>query len=217
MRRCIDHNIGEADLLIARHEFLRREPRDLFYRTATELIRLAMEKRTTISISEALGTLLQTWNKSFYRFHGKFDERHFQDLDHVVKQRAEKWRQWRSRSLTSIRDEETSDIADVFTSFENVVGPVGAAKILHLLSPDFFPLWDRKIATSYGVSLQKTGENAPQYLRFMEITRQQVSGLGNTVLRANGILKLIDEYNYAVITNGWLRRGESGQLEIVES
>jgi len=217
MRRRIDYNIGEADLLMARREFLRREPRDLFYRTATELIRLAIEEQTTISISEALGTLLQTWNKSFYRFHGKFDESHFQDLEKAVTQRAEKWRQWRGRSIASVRDEEKNDIADVFTSFETIVGPVGAAKILHLLSPDFFPLWDRKIATGYSVSLRKTGKNAPQYLRFIEITAHQVSGLGSTDLPTNGILKLIDEYNYVVITKGWLRRGASGQLEVVES
>ncbi len=218
MRRRIDHhNIAEADLLVARQEFLRREPRDLFYRAATELIRLAIEdEQATISVSEALGTLLQTWNKSFYRFHGKFDESHFQGLEKVVKQQEEKWKGWRSRSIASIQDEEKNGIADVFRSFENLVGPVGAAKILHLLSPDFFPLWDRKIATAYGVSLRKTGKNAPQYFRFMEITGQQVSKLGNANLPANGTLKLIDEYNYVVITKGWLRRGASGQLEVVD-
>lgn len=217
MRQRIDHSIGEADLMIARQEFLRREPRDLFYRTATELIRLAIEDRTTISISEALGTLLQTWNKSFYRFHGKFDERHFHDLDHVVKQHSEKWKHWRGRALTSLQDEEREDVVAVFASFEIVVGPVGAAKILHLLSPDFFPLGDRKIATAYGVALRKAGKNATQYLRFMEITRHQVSGLGDVNIPVKGMLKRIDEYNYAVITNGWLKRGDNGRLEIVDS
>lgn len=75
---------------------------------------------------------------------------------------------------------------------------------MHLLSPEFFPLWDRTIASKYGVALKRRGENGSLYLRFMEITKEQVSGLGKSGVGSRGILKLIDEYNYAVFTKGWL-------------
>jgi hypothetical protein len=204
MRKPVSYTLKESDLLAARQKFREQESRDLFYRAATELVRLALDGQTSISVAEALGTLLQTWNKSFYRFHGKFDEAHFQALESVVEEGSEKWQQWRGRSIETLGDDEQNDISETFAALETVIGPVGAAKAMHLLSPEFFPLWDRTIASKYGVSLKPRGENAPAYLRFMEITKQQVSGLGNTELRSQGILKLIDEYNYSVFTKGWL-------------
>ena len=204
MNERVRYSLSESDLLLARQKFLQYESRDLFYRVATELVRLALNGQTKISVSEALGTLLQTWNSSFYRFHGKFDETHFRTLENVLEERSEKWRRWRDRSIESIREDEKDDISEAFTALEMIIGPVGAAKALHLLSPDFFPLWDRTIASRYGVALKSRGKNDVQYLRFVEITKQQVVGLGNIKLRSQGILKLIDEYNYSVYTKGWL-------------
>lgn len=204
MSKPVCYTLKESDLLAARQKFREQESRDLFYRAATELVRLALDGQTSISVAEALGTLLQTWNKSFYRFHGKFDEAHLQALERVVEERSAKWEQWRGRSIETLRGDEKPDISETFAALENIIGPVGAAKAMHLLSPDFFPLWDRTIASKYGVALKRRGENAPLYLRFMEITKEQVSGLGNTQVGSHGILKLIDEYNYAVFTKGWL-------------
>lgn len=82
------------DIEAARQAFEANEPRDLFYRAATELVSLALEGRTSLSVAEALAVLLQTWNKMFYQF----------------------------------------------KAFEEILGPVGAAKCLHLLAPRFFPL-----------------------------------------------------------------------------
>jgi hypothetical protein len=44
---------------------------------------------------------------------------------------------------------------------ESVLGSVGAAKSLHLLAPQFFPLWDNEIDSEYKV--KKTG-SAPRFL-----------------------------------------------------
>jgi len=41
---------------------------DLFYRAATELVSLALEGKTSLSVAEALAVLLQTWNKIFYQY-----------------------------------------------------------------------------------------------------------------------------------------------------
>lgn len=196
--------LTESDLIAAHKSFQQNEPRDLFYRAARELVRLAIAKQTEITLAEALGTLLQTWNKSFYRFHGKFDEPHIQALERVINKKSNKLGEWRDRTIDSIRADEREAIADVFAAFEAVVGPVGAAKALHLLAPKFFPLWDRAIASGYRVGLQKMGSNADKYLKFIDITRQQVSGLRASSLNKDEILKMIDEYNFCLITKGWI-------------
>src|SRR5687768_12214492 len=111
MSKPVSYTLKESDLLAARQKFREQESRDLFYRAATELVRLALDGQTSISVAEALGTLLQTWNKSFYRFHGKFDEAHFQALESVVEERSEKWQQWRGRSIETLRADEKNDIS----------------------------------------------------------------------------------------------------------
>jgi hypothetical protein len=62
--------------------FLWNEPRDLFYRAATELIALARNGKTSLTIGEALAVLLQTWNSAYYRFH-KFDALHFKKIERL--------------------------------------------------------------------------------------------------------------------------------------
>jgi hypothetical protein len=199
----IPKTLTEAELIAARKSFLLNEPRDLFYRVARELIRLAIAKQTEITLAEALGTLLQTWNKSFYRFHGKFDDHHIQALEKAITDHSSKLMGWRERDINSLRADERDAIVEVFAAFEAIVGPVGAAKGLHLLAPKFFPLWDRAIAAKYGVVLQKIGLNANNYLRFIDITKQQISELRGSLLERDEILKMIDEYNFCLYTKGW--------------
>jgi len=43
-----------------------------------------------------------------------------------------------------------SDIKCCYESFQDAVGPIAAAKTLHFICPNFFPLWDRKIAKAAG-------------------------------------------------------------------
>lgn len=202
--KLVTKKLTESDLITAHRSFQQNEPRDLFYRSARELVRLAIANQTEITLGEALGTLLQTWNKSFYRFHGKFDEPHIQALEEAIGEYSENLTDWRDRHISSIRAEEIESIAEVFSAFEALVGPVGAAKALHLLAPKFFPLWDRAIAAGYGVGLKKLGMNANNYLKFIDITRQQVSDVRGSRLNRDEILKMIDEYNFCLITKGWI-------------
>ena len=47
----------------ARITFEEHEPRDLFYRAATELVDLAISGKTSLNLAEALAVLLITWNR----------------------------------------------------------------------------------------------------------------------------------------------------------
>jgi hypothetical protein len=187
----------------ARQAFEAHEPRDLFYRAATELVALALDGRTSLSVAEALAVLLQTWNKMFYRYR-RFDSQHFADIERLIRDHRSMLITFRQRSIQSINQEDESEVVRVFKAFEEVLGPVGAAKCLHLLAPRFFPLWDRAIAKAYGLPLKQNGRNAERYWRFMGIVKKQVQSLGGEQAIGRNPLKAIDEYNYCKHTKGWI-------------
>ena len=168
-----------ADLKNARQAFEDNEPRDLFYRAATELVGLAYASRSSeLSLSEALAVLLQTWNQSFYRFRGGFKRSDLDGLDGLLNNFGARLSAYRERSIDSLVESDKEGISSLFQAFEPVLGPVGTAKALHLLAPQFFAIWDRAIAASYRLALVK-GDNSTTYLRFMSICRMQCEGLAS--------------------------------------
>jgi len=191
------------DIEAARQAFEANEPRDLFYRAATELVALALGGKTSLSVAEALAVLLQTWNKMFYQYR-RFDSRHFADIERLIRDHHSILITFRQRSIQSLNQEDKSEVVRVFKAFEEVLGPVGAAKCLHLLAPYFFPLWDRAIAEAYSLPLKQKGRNAERYWRFMEIVKEQVQSLGGEQTIGRNPLKAIDEYNYCKYTKRWI-------------
>lgn len=191
------------DMRIAHRTFEDNEPRDLFYRAATELVRLALSGKTSLKVAEALAVLLQTWNKVYYQYRG-FDSQHFADIDRLIKGNYVTVTALRKRSVASYGHKDRANVTGVFNSFEVVLGPVGAAKCLHLLAPRFFPLWDRAIAVGYGFPLKRIGCNAERYCDFMEIVKSQCDNLGGQRKIGRNPLKAIDEYNYCRYTKHWI-------------
>lgn len=191
------------DIEAARQAFETIEPRGLFYRAATELVTLALDGKTSLSVAEALAVLLQTWNKMFYQYR-RFDSQHFADIERLISDHHSILIAFRQRSIESLKQEDESEIVRVFKAFEEVLGPVGAAKCLHLLAPRFFPLWDRAIAEAYGLPLRQKGKNADRYYDFIRIVRGQVQSLGGEQTIGRNPLKAIDEYNYCKYTKGWM-------------
>lgn len=193
----------QQDLKSARDAFLENEPRDLFYRVATELIQLSIEEKTQITPSEALSVLLQTWNRSYYQYR-RFDNQHYTDICNLLERMSTSVFMFRGRSILSLSKDDLSEIIEIFDEFEQVLGPVGTAKSLHLLAPEFFPLWDRAIARAYKVGLRPVGANAANYLKFMLSIRQQCKQLKEQSPPKQNPLKLIDEYNYCHFTKKWI-------------
>ena len=66
-----------------------------------------------------------------------------------------------------------TDIERLYSSFKEIVGRIGGAKVLHLLCPSLFPPWDNAIANTARKELAPKGKNkvenfSPQdYYRFM--------------------------------------------------
>jgi len=205
MRKSIKpHTLTVQDIQVARQTFEANEPRDLFYRAATELVALALDGKTSLSVAEALAVLLQTWNKMFYQYR-RFDSQHFTDIERLISNHYSTLTTFRQRPIESLGHEDEAKVTQVFKSFEEVLGPVGAAKCLHLLAPRFFPLWDRAIADAYGFPLKRKGYNAEQYFSFMEILKDQSENLGGEQGIGRNPLKAIDEYNYCRYTKHWIK------------
>lgn len=158
----------------------------------------AWSGQSRLSRAEAVAVLLQTWNQHFYRYH-PFNEQHFSELEARLGSFRESLASYRQRDIKSLTDQDEAPVKELFAAFEKLLGPVGAAKCLHLLAPRFFPLWDRAIATGYDLSLGKRGENAGRYWRFMQVAREQIRRLGGSFTGDNP-LKSLDEYNYCVYT-----------------
>lgn len=193
-----------AELKEAHQRFLENEPRDLFYRVATELIKLALKGLTTLSLSEAVAVLLQTWNRAYYQYY-RFDAKHFSDIDRLLdRYQDEIVNRFRNRSPSQLSQNEKTQIEVLFADFEKVLGPTGAAKTLHLLAPRFFPLWDHDIAKAHSCTFQKRGKNGSKYRVFVEMVHNQYEQLKAFYPEGVNLLKLLDEYNYCKYTKKWL-------------
>ena len=192
--------------------FEENEPRAVFYRAATELVRLALEEKdkAPLNLTEALAVLLQTWNQAYYRFHYRgFKKANLEDIEALRDTYETVARYFRPRCLESLSDGDAARVKRVYSELERGrLGTVGAAKCLHLLAPCFFPLWDRAIADGYGFALAKIGGNAENYWLFMRKTQEQCEQLRGQCQARPGelvpnLLKALDEYNYCTYTRGW--------------
>jgi hypothetical protein len=180
-----------ADLNRAHEVFEKREPRALFYRVAIEIVELALAKKTSLQITDGIAVLLKTWNNTFYRFRGRpFGENDFNEIDRLVSSHKEIWMHLRISSLVEC-DVNEAIAGEIFAAFREPLGPVGAAKSLHLLAPQYLPLWDGPIAKNYGFSLDVGG-----YLKFMAAAKEQCHRLGGRNALDRNLLKALDEYNY---------------------
>lgn len=190
------------DLREAHKVFFAREKRDVFYRVATLLMPLALNGQIHLSPADVLEVLLQTWNSQFYRYH-PWTPQHHQNIEQLLARFKVQISATRARAISSCSKGSRGDegwVWMLFTKFREVLGPVGAAKSLHLLAPEFFPLWETTIAKkAYGVPLNETG-----YIAMMRAVRVQQKKVSGSKAAVGSFLKLIDEYNYCRYKKGWL-------------
>jgi hypothetical protein len=192
-----------AELDEARKRFLVYEPRDLFYRVASELIELALTGKTSITVAEALAVLLQTWNAPYYQYR-PFTQQHFANIEVLLQKHLGDALRFRSAGIESVSESDLPIVESLFNGFEEVLGPVGAAKSLHLLAPKFFPLWDRAIAKAYRCELGNVGTNSVNYSVFFLTAAMQAQTLSAAIPGEANLLKRIDEYNYCKHSKGWM-------------
>jgi len=189
-------------------EFEKHEKRDAMYKVATFLVSHFWGRPS--DMADGLGVLLLTWNQAFYRY-GIFD---FDKLEGCIADNFQKIENFRNRDISSLSNSDEDDIRDLFNRFLEALqinsgkmqgrkSPVAVAKTLHLLAPNFFPLWDDKIARAYGCYYNPNPTE--KYISFCKITKSIADKVKCYIGRSDKTLtKLIDEYNYPKYTQGWI-------------
>jgi hypothetical protein len=154
-------------------------------------------------MADAIWPWLRNWHSSFYMY-GDGDpkaialaiEKDFKVID-----------KFHDRQIGTLTAIDTPDINRLFGRFAIASGrqnrngrqstPVGAAKILHSLCPNFLPMGDDKIFGYYDCELNEDG-----YLKFCRITKQFAATVRPYLAHSDdrSVLKRIDEFNYSYIT-----------------
>ena len=190
--------------------FQRRERRDAMYKTAEFLI-LRFWWRPA-DLANGLGVLLLTWNQAFYRY-GGFD---FAKLERCLRKNVRALGKFHRRDILSYSAEDNKAVVSLFQQFLTALrshrkhgrlikSPVSVAKALHMLAPNFFPLWDDKIARAYRCYYSVNPEG--KYLKFIRQTKliaEHLEAHTKVARKGRTLLKLIDEYNYAKFTKRWV-------------
>jgi len=189
-------------------EFEKHEKRDAMYKVATFLVSHFWGKPS--DMADGLGVLLLTWNQAFYRY-GIFD---FDKLERCIAGNFQKIENFRNRDISTLSSSDEDDIRHLFNQFLEALqidsgkmqgrkSPTAVAKTLHLLAPNFFPLWDDKIARAYRCYYNENP--AEKYISFCKITKSIADRVKDYFVRSDKTLtKLIDEYNYSKYTQGWI-------------
>jgi len=192
--------------------FQQHEHRDSMYKVATFLVEHFLGNPS--EMADGLGVLLLTWNQAHFRY-GSFD---FDELERCIASNLDLLAGYRKRNILSYSPDDDQAITALFQQFllalricegskTGARSPVAVAKALHLLAPDFFPLWDDKIARVYECNYSNSSQPAKKYLTFMGKMKQIAQALQESVnAKETGktLLKLIDEYNYAKYTKDWV-------------
>lgn len=152
---------------------------------------------------EGVGILLLTWNQPFYGIRGWFD---FQELERCFERNLRRIENFRRRNIFSLSSTDEENIKTLFNEFlvalkgdkKGIKTPVGVSKALHLLAPEFFPMWDTQIAIDYRCRYS-TENAAERYIRFCKWIKQFAESVNKKyrpLPNDRTLVKLIDEYNH---------------------
>ncbi len=193
-------NVPSPENLVKAHElFQKKEPRWRDYWRAIEGAENGLRDGNVGDTATAVAAFLKSWNWNYYRFKPARLAVLEPELQQLISGHSQTIATYRARSLATLTLADRAAVLSFFVSFELKLGPVGTAKALNVLAPNFFPLWDNPIASGYGVLVGPRG-----YFLFMIVVKYQVSRM--TLPDGLSPLKTLDEYNYCRFTTNWLRQ-----------
>lgn len=144
---------------------------------------------------EAFLLMLSTWNFACFRY----AVRGF-NLDYFVKtiKKIEPLlKKFQNKNFQNINfDNYSKEIKEIFNDLACIKGiqKTGAPKLMHLMAPEVFVMWDAYIRKYYGF---KKGD-ADDYLAFLKLMQDHFAYVKSFSGRTAA--KLIDEHNYITIT-----------------
>jgi len=123
-------------------------------------------------------------------------------LKNLIKEYSSMLANFRKESLAKVEQFER-EIKDIYGKFREILGVTAAGKTLHLICPNFFPLWDNNIRSAFSQAFDIEDDD---YYTFMLKVRDFVSGYEETFSRlANrynrSILRIFDEFAWQISHN----------------
>jgi len=150
---------------------------------------------------EALLLMLATWNFASFRYAVRgFNLDEFIKIIKKVKSILKLLQKEDFKNINF--DKYSKEIKKSFRLLSGMKGiqKTGASKVLHILFPKIFVMWDGYIRRYYG--FKKGDEN--DYLNFLKLMQQKFFYVKD--LKERTAAKLIDEHNYKTITMPTLKK-----------
>jgi hypothetical protein len=186
-----------GDLIKAHDLYQKNEPRWRDYWRAVEDVENGFRNENFSAAAGAIATLLRSWHRDYYHWRPARAAVLQPELEQLIIANLNAIQALSDRSIATLTEADRATVLTLFSSFEQKLDQVGAAKALNLIAPKFFPLWDSAISYGYGVV------GAPQgYFLFMVVVKDQVG----RIEFPDGLdaLKTLDEYNYCKYTKNWV-------------
>lgn len=166
------------------------------YRVARHLVERGYRGEPGFTVAEGVAVLLLSWNASFYRPRPALVRTVVADLEQLIETHAAELAAFRSRNAqTYDASADRPLVEEIYRDFVDVLWPVGTAKALHVLAPEFFPLWDDAIARQFRLQTSPREASVGSYLRLIEIGRDFAA-----TWHQPGALKALDEWAYVKFT-----------------
>jgi hypothetical protein len=182
--------LSVEELLKAHAEYTSTVPNN--YVVTMERIEKTLAEQNVGETANAVAEWVKNLNREYYRWNPDKAVNLRENLEPLIAAELTTLLGFRGRRITTLTRADEPIARRLFDRFRPTLGPVGTGKALHVLAPNFFPLWDSTIASDfYGVSKDATG-----YFQFMILVKQQVVDLPDELATGLTALKAVDEYNY---------------------
>lgn len=209
-------NLKDSRNLKQSHNKFFSTSRDFVYKLVSKNIK---EDMPLEEIVDYLKLFLQDWNRVMYqRLKRSVKERMHSEILKVYKNNIKKIQKLPEKIEDIDLDKNRGLIIKLFNNFAacESIKYTGASKLLHLLKPNLFPLWDKNIKHFYhGIHPKEKDKKykGECYFNFMKqiqkivlsISEEEKSKLSN-MPNKNTIIRIIDCYNYVNITRTILNK-----------
>ncbi len=181
--------IGLYDLKEATKKFEKVEGRASFYERA-----LSIAKEHPV---EAAIIILATWNVN--RFRMKFNNPdNLIKLEYAIKESEVSFKLLEKYDIQTIDfKSEAGVIKEIYRSLSSIPGVehTGGSKVMSLMQPKLFVMWDSYIRKHYGI----LKDDPAAYVQFLVDMQNEVKDVG-WEHESKTLAKVIDEYNYVNYT-----------------
>ena len=122
-----------------------------------------------------------------------WEERLLEQLEKL----GNKFEEFRKLKLESVELENyKEDIKECYQKINKIIGPTSTSKVLHLICPEFFPLWDENIRKLVSKECKncRIGNSGEGYYKFMREIKEFLRKYEEPLSKL--VSKLSKEYNY---------------------